>query len=139
MAFPAWQVAQLRSPEGDTIARFRTDCSGLLGDSNFPAALWVKVDPPDAGDLDALLTELDAIEDAVMRVVEGEHGGRLLVTLTGAGRRDLVFALQGGGNLVLRAVAEVSATRGNCLQASLYPEQRFGPYQALLKAAARAI
>lgn len=139
MVMPPWQVAQLRSPEGDTVARFRTDCSSLLGDSRFPGALWVKVDPPDMDDLDALLSELDAIEDAVMRIVEGEHGGRLLVTLTGAGCRDLVFAVQGRGNQLLQAVGAVSATRGNCLHASLYPEQRFGPYQALLKASARAI
>jgi len=139
MAMPTWQVAQMRSPEGDLLARFRTDCSGLIGDSTYSQALWVKVDPLATSDLDALLGKLDAIEDAVMKVVEEEHKGVLLVTLTGAGYRDLVFAVQAGGDLVRQAVDEVSAAWGNTLQASLYREQKFGPYRALLRASEGAI
>lgn len=133
MTAPVWHVARVRSPDGDTIARFRTDSSDLLGNADFPAALWVQIDPSQTHELDALLGELDAIEDAVVRRVETEHGGRLLVSLTGAGYRDLVFAMPDRMNLVLRTVEEVSANRGNCLQAQLFPEQRFGPYPALLK------
>ena len=132
MASPEWKVAWLHGPEGDTIARFRADRSAVVGDPRYPGALWVQIDPPEASDLDTLLTQLDTAEDQIAHLVELENQGCLLVALTGAGFRDLIFAVGVNGDSLVQAVAGCLCASGSSVQAQFYAEQRFGPFAKLV-------
>ncbi len=134
-----WRVAEISGPGGDVVARFRIDSCGILGDPSYAKALWVQVDSPADSDLDQVLEHLNAVEDDVAKIVESKHGARLLVTLTGADYRDLVFAVPKGDEGVLRDVRKYAEMSGLLLGVQLHPGQKFGPYAALVRRAARTI
>ena len=129
-----WKVAEISGPDGDVIARFRSDSYSVLGNPMYGTAFWVGIDSPPMGELEDLLKHLDSVEDRVAQIVESEHGGRLLVTMTGAGYRDLVFAVSGSADALHREVREYSDSTGLQLSLQVHVGQKFGPYASLVGA-----
>jgi hypothetical protein len=132
MDLSTWCVTEINGPDGAVVARFRIDRTSVIGDPMFTSSLWVQVDATHLPDLNSVLQHLDRVEDEVTPLIEREDLGRLLVTLTGAAYRDLVFAVNGDASLAIAPLQARSDRLGAKLDIELFHGQRFGPYAWLV-------
>ncbi len=127
-----WLSATLKSEDGDVYARFAYHLRDVLSDSQFSRAVWSQLEALPTADLDDYMRDLDELEDAVKCGMERIHGCTMLLVLTGAGYRDLVFALRDDAEAIEEAIQSLAAEHPNRLHTKVYQGPKFGPFEALV-------
>lgn len=126
-----WLSATLKSEEGDVYARFAHHLRDVLSDSQ-SRSVWFHLDALPTAEFDDYMRDLDKLEDAVKCRMEKIHGCKMLLVLTGAGYRDLVFALRDDAEAVDEAFQTLAADHPNRLHSKVFQGPKFGPFAALV-------
>lgn len=134
-----WLSATVRREEAEVLARFAYQHRNLLDDQSYSRAVWFQLEALSTSEIDDYLRDLDELEDTVRRDMEHGNGCHLLLVLTGAGYRDMVFALRDDGADVERVSRNLIAKYPERLSARVLQEPRFGPYAALVSSVRTSI
>lgn len=127
-----WLLATLKSEEGDVYARFAYHLRDVLSDSQHLRSVWFQLESLPTAQLDDYMRDFDELEDAIKQGMEKVHGCKMLLALTGAGYRDLVFALRDDAKAVEEAIQTLSAQHPNRLHCKVFQSPKFGPFAALV-------
>jgi hypothetical protein len=130
-----WRIATLRSSEGDVLARFDFSRRFVLRDPAFSRAIWFDLTPGIASGIDEYLAALDSLEDAVRSSMSRCGSCHMLVSLSDAAGRQLVFAYSGALSVAEAAVLSLQSDSQGDVQANILDSPRFGPFAALVQRA----
>jgi hypothetical protein len=127
-----WLSATIKCEEGEVLARFAYQYRELIRDSSYTRSAWFQLEAIPTAELDDYLRDLDELEDAVRRGMENCYGCHMLLALTGAGYRDLVFAMRDDAAEAEQAIQLLEAAYPDRLDAKVFQSPKFGPYAALV-------
>lgn len=128
-----WGVAEIRSDQGVEIVRFCVDHSAVLTSSNYKRSIWVNVFSGEGSDLDGMLDNLNRLEDAVTAELEQPSECLLLLTISDACSKTLVFAVGGGAEDLEDKIARVLGVGNGSVDVRVFDARKFGPYGSLIK------
>ena len=92
----SWLVAEIQNDKGSLHLRFNYGKRQIANDPSFSKMIVFETVAVETNDSDEYIANLDSLEDAVKERMEAIDGCVLLLTRTGAGFRDLLFACRGG-------------------------------------------
>lgn len=127
-----WLSATIKLDEGEVPARFAYHHRQLLSDSNCSRSAWSHLEGLSTTELDDYLRDLDELEDLVRRRMEECDGCYMLLALSGAGYRDLVFAICGGAPAAEEAIRALAAEHTDRLRVRHFQSPKFGPFAGLV-------
>lgn len=127
-----WLLATIKRKDGDVYARFAYHHHIVLGNPAYSRAAWIELESLPVVDLDEYQGGLDALEDRVREKIEKSMKNLLLLVLTDAGYRDLVFALREDDDEVQGVISEIESDLAGRVKAHIHEGQNFGPYAALV-------
>lgn len=127
-----WLSATLKTEEGDVYARVAYHLRDVLSDSQYSRSVWFQLDALPTAEFDDYIRDLDELEDAVKCGMEKIHGCKMLLVLTGAGYRDLVFALRDDAEAIEEAIQALAADHPNRWHSKVFQSPKFGPFPALV-------
>ena len=133
-----WKVATIRSEEGDVLARFDFSRRFVLHDIGFSRAIWFDLTPGNTSDIDEYLRSLDSLEDTVRCSMARLANCHMLIALSDATGRQLVFAHSGERALAEEAALSIQSNSQGNVSATILGHPQFGPFATLVRGASGA-
>lgn len=132
-----WLLATLKREDGDVLARFAYHHRYVIGDPSYSRTAWFELESSSVVDLDLYLGELDKLEDRIRARIESSMKSQLILVLSGAGYRDLVFALKEDDFEAQVAIDQICSECPDQVSVKVHQGQSFGPFSSLVAWAAR--
>ena len=127
-----WFSGTIGKEESKEYVRFNYAHKNILYDDRFGKAIWFETQGINTNDIDEYQKYLDDLEDTIRSTMEKCEECHLILTLTGAGYRDLVFAYGGpdmGFDTSIKNLIHANPERFNVK----VQNNNFGPYKALIE------